>query len=83
MVTGQTIVALLPEVISTAFVILVLLVGAFAERNPGISAGLAALGTLAVFASAAVLLATGADEQKRLRLDRERPRERRPLLLPP
>ena len=59
MVTGQTIVAILPELISTVFVILVLLVGAFAERNVGIAAGLAALGTLAVFASAAVLLATG------------------------
>jgi NADH-quinone oxidoreductase subunit N len=58
-VTGQTIVAILPELISTVFVILVLLVGAFAERNVGIAAGLAALGTLAVFASAAVLLATG------------------------
>ena len=59
MVTGQTIVAILPELISTAFVILVLLVGAFAERNAGIATGLAALGTLAVFASAAILLATG------------------------
>ena len=59
MVTGQTIVAILPELISTAFVILVLLVGAFAERNAAISTGLATLGTLAVFASAAVLLATG------------------------
>jgi NADH-quinone oxidoreductase subunit N len=58
-VTGQTIVAILPELISTAFVIVVLLVGAFAERNAGIAIGLAALGTLAVFASAAVLLATG------------------------
>jgi NADH-quinone oxidoreductase subunit N len=58
-VTGQTIVAILPELISTAFVIVVLLVGAFAERNAGIATGLAALGTLAVFASAAVLLATG------------------------
>jgi NADH-quinone oxidoreductase subunit N len=58
-VTGQTIVAILPELISTAFVILVLLVGAFAERNAGISTGLAILGTLAVFASAAILLATG------------------------
>jgi NADH-quinone oxidoreductase subunit N len=57
-VTGQTIVAILPELISTAFVIVVLLVGAFAERNAGIAIGLAALGTLAVFASAAVLLAT-------------------------
>jgi NADH-quinone oxidoreductase subunit N len=58
-VTGQTIVAILPELISTVFVILVLLVGAFAERNAGISTGLAILGTLAVFASAAILLATG------------------------
>jgi proton-translocating NADH-quinone oxidoreductase chain N len=58
-VTGQTIVALLPELISTAFVILVLLVGAFAEGNAGIATGLATLGTLAVFASAAILLATG------------------------
>jgi NADH-quinone oxidoreductase subunit N len=58
-VTGQTIVAILPELISVAFVILVLLVGAFAERNVGIATGLATLGTLAVFASAAVLLATG------------------------
>jgi len=58
-VTGQTIVAILPELISTAFVILVLLVGACAERNAAISTGLATLGTLAVFASAAVLLATG------------------------
>jgi NADH-quinone oxidoreductase subunit N len=58
-VTGQTIVAILPELISTAFVILVLLVGAFAERNVGIATGLATLGTLAVFASAAILLATG------------------------
>jgi NADH-quinone oxidoreductase subunit N len=58
-VTGQTIVAILPELISVAFVILVLLVGAFAEKNVGIATGLATLGTLAVFASAAVLLATG------------------------
>jgi proton-translocating NADH-quinone oxidoreductase chain N len=58
-VTGQTIVAILPELISTAFVILVLLFGVFAERNVGIATGLATLGTLAVFGSAAVLLATG------------------------
>jgi NADH-quinone oxidoreductase subunit N len=58
-VTGQTIVAILPELISTAFVIVILLVGAFAERNAGIATGLAALGTLGVFASAAILLATG------------------------
>ncbi|HEX5850592.1 MAG TPA: NADH-quinone oxidoreductase subunit N [Rubrobacter sp.] len=59
MVTGQTIVAILPEVITTVFVIVVLLVGVFAERNAAISTGLAVLGTLAVFGSAAVLLATG------------------------
>ena len=59
MVTGQTFLAILPEVISTAFLILVLLLGAFAERNAGIATALATLGTLAVFASAAVLLATG------------------------
>jgi NADH-quinone oxidoreductase subunit N len=58
-VTGQTIVAILPEVITTVFVIVVLLVGVFAERNAAISTGLAVLGTLAVFGSAAVLLATG------------------------
>ncbi|HEX6709701.1 MAG TPA: NADH-quinone oxidoreductase subunit N [Rubrobacter sp.] len=58
-VTGQSIVALLPELISTGFLILVLLVGVFGENNAGISAGLAAFGSLAVFGSAAVLLATG------------------------
>lgn len=58
-VTGQSIVALLPELISTGFLILVLLVGVFVKGNAGISAGLAALGSLAVFGSAAVLLATG------------------------
>ena len=58
-VTGQSIVALLPELISTGFLILVLMVGVFGERNAGIAAGLAALGALAVFVSAAVLLATG------------------------
>jgi len=57
--TGQTFLAILPELISTGFVILVLLVGAFSESNVGIAVGLAAIGTLAVFASAAVLLATG------------------------
>src|SRR5829696_5193820 len=58
-VTGQSFVALLPELISTGFLILVLLVGAFSESNTGVAAGLAALGTLGVFASAAILLATG------------------------
>src|ERR671920_639673 len=58
-VTGQSFVALLPELISTGFVIVVLLVGAFSESNTGVAAGLAALGTLGVFASSAILLATG------------------------
>jgi len=58
-VTGQAFVALLPELISTGFLIVVLMVGAFGESNAGIAAGLSAIGTLAVVASAAVLLATG------------------------
>ena len=58
-VTGQSFVALLPELISTGFVIVVLLVGAFSEGNTGVAAGLAALGALGVFASSAILLATG------------------------
>src|SRR3712207_510093 len=33
--------------------------GVFSDNNAGVAAGLAALGTLAVFGSAAVLLATG------------------------
>src|SRR5215204_2178910 len=58
-VTGQSFIALLPELISTGFLILVLLVGAFSESNTGVAAGLAALGALGVFASSAILLATG------------------------
>jgi proton-translocating NADH-quinone oxidoreductase chain N len=58
-VTGQTFIALLPELIATVFLILVLMAGVFSDNNAGVSAGLAALGTLAVFGSAAVLLATG------------------------
>ena len=58
-ITGQAFVALLPELISTGFLILVLLVGAFSPSNAGIAIGLAAFGSLAVFASAAVLLLTG------------------------
>jgi NADH-quinone oxidoreductase subunit N len=58
-VTGQSFVALLPELISTGFVIVVLLVGAFSEGNTGVAVGLAALGALGVFASSAILLATG------------------------
>src|SRR5918995_5746164 len=58
-VTRQSFVALLPELISTGFLILVLLVGAFSESNTGAAVGLAAVGALAVFVSSAVLLATG------------------------
>ena len=58
-VTGETFLALLPELVATGFLILVLMVGVFAERNMGFVAGLAALGSLAVFGSAAGLLATG------------------------
>jgi NADH:ubiquinone oxidoreductase subunit 2 (subunit N) len=58
-VTGQAFIALSPELISTGFLIVVLLVGAFSESNASVAAGLAAIGSLAVFASAAVLLAAG------------------------
>jgi NADH-quinone oxidoreductase subunit N len=58
-VTGQAFIALLPELISTVFLILVLMAGVFSDSNAGVAAGLAALGTLAVFGSAAILLATG------------------------
>ncbi len=58
-VTGETLLGLLPALISTAFVILVLMVGVFATRGVGLVAGLGALGSLAVAGSAVVLLATG------------------------
>jgi NADH-quinone oxidoreductase subunit N len=58
-VTGGTLVGLLPALISTAFVILVLMVGVFATRSVGLVAGLAALGALAVAGSAIALLAAG------------------------
>jgi len=58
-VTGEAFLALLPELVATGFLILVLMVGVFAERNIGLVAGLAALGSLAVFGSAAVQLAIG------------------------
>jgi len=58
-VNGQTFIALLPELVTTGFLILVLMVGVFGEKNVGLVAGLAALGTLAVFGSAAALLAVG------------------------
>ena len=58
-VSGQAFVALLPELVATGFVILVLMVGVFAARSVGLVTGLAALGSLAVFGSAAALLAIG------------------------
>ncbi len=58
-VSGQTLLALLPELVTLGFLILVLMVGVFAERNVGLTAGLAALGSLAVFGSALGLLLTG------------------------
>lgn len=58
-VSGQAFLALLPELVTTGFLILVLMVGVFGERNVGLTAGLAALGSLAVFGSAAGLLLTG------------------------
>jgi NADH-quinone oxidoreductase subunit N len=58
-VTGEALLALLPELVATGFLILVLMVGVFADRNVVVVAGLAALGSLAVFGSAAVLLVIG------------------------
>ena len=59
MVTGQTFLALLPELVAVGFLILVLMIGVFFQRSIGLVAALAALGTLAVFGSAAGLLAAG------------------------
>jgi len=58
-VTGQAFVALLPELVATGFLVVTLMVGVFAERNVGLVAALAALGTLGIFGAAAVLMATG------------------------
>src|ERR671911_1697139 len=58
-ISGQTFIALLPELISTAFLILVLMVGVYSDSNAGVAAGLSTIGTLAVFGSAAGLLVAG------------------------
>src|SRR5918994_5034287 len=58
-ISGQSFIALLPELITTGFLILVLMVGVFGEKNVGLVTGLAALGSLAVFGSAAALLGVG------------------------
>ena len=58
-ISGQTFIAILPELVTTGFLILVLMAGVFGEKNVGLVTGLAALGTLAVFGSAVALLAVG------------------------
>ena len=58
MVTAQTIVGLLPEIVAFAFSLVVLMLGVFYPRAIGAVAGLAALGAVATFATAAILLAT-------------------------
>src|ERR687894_2150859 len=57
MVTGQTFVGLLPEVVAFLFSITVLMVGVFVPRVTGLTVGLAAFGTLATFMVTIVLLA--------------------------
>ena len=58
-VPGDAFLGLLPELVTIGFLILVLMIGAFSETAAGLVSGLAALGTLAVFGSAAGLLAAG------------------------
>src|ERR671916_1029063 len=57
MVTGQTFVGLLPEIVAFLFSITVLMVGVFTPRTPGLTLGLAAFGALATFVVTVVLLA--------------------------
>ncbi|MGB3681136.1 MAG: NADH-quinone oxidoreductase subunit N [Rubrobacteraceae bacterium] len=58
-VTGGAFIGLLPEIVALVFLILVLMVGVFVERSPGLAAGLAAMGSLVVFGAAAALMAVG------------------------
>lgn len=58
-VTGGAFIALLPELIALVFLISVLTVGVFVERSPGLAAGLAAMGSLVVFGTAAALMVVG------------------------
>ncbi len=58
MVTAQTFVGLSPELVTFVFSVLVLMVGVFTPGSPGVTAGLAAAGSLAAFAVTAVLLVT-------------------------
>ena len=57
MVTGQTFVGLLPEIVAFLFSITVLMVGVFVPRATGLTSGLAAFGALATFMVTVVLLA--------------------------
>jgi NADH-quinone oxidoreductase subunit N len=56
-VTAQTFVGLSPEIVAFVFSVLVLMVGVFRPGSPGLTAGLAAAGSLFAFAVTAVLLA--------------------------
>jgi NADH-quinone oxidoreductase subunit N len=56
-VTGQTFIGLLPEIVAFLFSILVLMIGVFTPRTPGLTIGLAAFGALATFVVTVVLLA--------------------------
>ncbi|MBA2441170.1 MAG: NADH-quinone oxidoreductase subunit N [Rubrobacter sp.] len=58
-VTAETFVGLIPELVTLGFLVLVLLLGVFNPQSPNQTAALAALGTVAVFASTVVLLASG------------------------
>ena len=58
-VTGETFVALAPEIIALVFLLLTLMIGVFFERSVGVVAGLGAAGSLAAFGGAAALLFTG------------------------
>ena len=59
MVTAQTFVGLLPEISAFLFSVLVLMVGVFSPRATGLTAGLAAFGSLVTFVATVVLLAVG------------------------
>ena len=59
MVTAQTFAGLLPEIVAFLFSIMVLMVGVFVPRAPGLTTGLAAFGALATFVVTVVLLAVG------------------------
>jgi len=56
-VTAQTLVGLLPEIVAFLFSMLVLMIGVFNPRAIGLTAGLAAFGALATFVTTVVLLA--------------------------